>query len=81
MPATSKDIAQERIVDASLRVLAIRQPELLDAVRGVLIDTEFTHAGKPEQHETVHQQIKSRRDQASRFANAHGASQNETSQS
>ena len=82
MPTTLKDLAQdarflaqERIVDALLRALAIQQPALLDAVRGVLIDTEFTHTGKPEQHETVHQQIKSRLDQASRFANAHGTPQ------
>ncbi len=82
MPATLKELAQdarflaqERIVDALLRVLAIQQPELLDAVRSVLIDTEFTHAGKPEQHETVHQQIKSRLDQASGFAHAHGGPQ------
>jgi hypothetical protein len=68
-------LAQERIVDALLRALAIRQPELLDAVRSVLIDTEFTHAGKPDQHETVHQQIKSRLDQASGFASAHGTPQ------
>jgi hypothetical protein len=82
MPPTSKDIAQdarflaqERIVDALLRALAIREPELLEAVRSVLIDTEFSHAGKPEQHETVHQQIKSRLDQASSFASAHGTPQ------
>ena len=82
MTTDSKDIAQdarflaqERIVDALLRALAIQHPELLDTVRGVLIDTEFTHAGKPEEHETVHQQIKSRLDHASRFASAHGTSQ------
>jgi hypothetical protein len=79
---TSKDIAQdarflaqERIVDALLRALALQQPALLEAVRNVLIDTEFTHTGKPEQHETVHQQIKSRLDLASSFASAHGTSQ------
>ena len=86
MSATSKDIAQdarflaqERIVDALLRALAIQEPALLDAVRNVLIDTEFTHTGKPEQHETVHEQIKSRLDHASTFANAHGTAQNEPS--
>ncbi len=82
MPSTSRDIAQdarflaqERIVDALLRALAIQQPALLDAVRNILIDTEFTHSGKPEEHETVHQQIKSRLERASRFANAHGTPQ------
>ena len=67
-------LAQERIVDALLRALAIQQPALLDAVRNVLVDTEFTHAGKPEQHATVHEQIKSRLDLASSFASAHGSS-------
>ena len=82
MPGNLKDqaqdarfLAQERIVDALLRALAIQQPALLDTLRSVLIDTEFTHAGKPEQHETVHQQIKSRLDQASGFAHAHGVAQ------
>jgi hypothetical protein len=82
MSSTSRDtaqdarfLAQERIVDALLRALAIEQPELLKAVRNILIDTEFTHAGKPGQHETVHQQIKSRLDLASQFAIAHGAPQ------
>ena len=82
MPTTMKDqaqdarfLAQERIVDALLRALAIQQPQLLDTVRNILIDTEFTHAGKPEQHETVHEQIKSRLDQASGFAHAHGSAQ------
>lgn len=62
-------------MDALLRALAIQQPQLLDTVRAVLVDTEFTHAGKPEQHETVHQQIKNRLDHASKFAAAHGAAQ------
>jgi hypothetical protein len=68
-------LAQERIVDALLRALAIQQPELLNAVRSILIDTEFTHPGKPGEHETVHQQIRGRLDLASQFANAHGARQ------
>ncbi|MET3525495.1 MULTISPECIES: hypothetical protein [Phenylobacterium] len=79
---TTKDIAldarflaQERIVDALLRALAIRQPELLSAIRGILVDTEFSHSGKPGEHETVHQQIKSRLDLASQFADAHGTAQ------
>jgi len=82
MSSTSKDIAQdarflaqERIVDALLRALAMQQPELLKGVRSILIDTEFTHPGKPEQHETVHQQIKSRLDRASEFAALHGTTQ------
>ena len=83
MPAASKDIAQdarflaqERIVDALLRALAIQQPALLSAVRDILIDTELSHAGKPSEHETVHQQIKSRLERASQFAKAHGVIQN-----
>ena len=82
MPSTSKDIAhdarflaQERIVDALLRALAIQQPELLNAVRSILIDTEFTHPGKPGHEETVHQQIKSRLEHAEEFAAAHGTPQ------
>lgn len=82
MPSTSKEIAQdarflaqERIVDALLRALAIQQPELLNAVRNILTDTEFTHSGKPEQHATVHQQIGNRLERASQFAAAHGTPQ------
>lgn len=79
MSSTSKDIAQdarflaqERIVDALLRALAIEQPRLLDAVRSILTDTEFTHSGKPGEQETVHQQIKNRIELAEQFASAHG---------
>ncbi len=68
-------LAQERIVDALLRALAMTQPELLSAVRSILVDTELTHAGKPGRDETVHQQITSRLDLASSFADAHGAPQ------
>ena len=68
-------LAQERIVDALLRALALEQPELLSAMRSILVDTEFSHAGKPDEDETVHQQIKSRIDLASKFADAHGARQ------
>lgn len=82
MSSTSRDtaqdarfLAQERIVDALLRALAIQQPELLKALRSILVDTEFTHPGKPEQDVTVHQQIKSRLDLASQFATAHGTAQ------
>lgn len=66
-------LAQERIVDALLRALAVNQPELLNAVRKVLIDTEFTHSGRPGQHETVHEQIRKRIDLAETFANEHGS--------
>jgi len=65
-------LAQERIVDALLRALALRQPDLLEAVRAILTDTELTHSGKPEQHETVHQQIRKRIDLAAAFADEHG---------
>jgi hypothetical protein len=82
MPATRKDraqdarfLAQERIVDALLRALAIQEPALLSAVREILVDTELSHTGKPAEHETVHQQIKSRLDDASHFAKAHGVTQ------
>ncbi len=83
MSSTSKDVAQdarflaqERIVDALLRALAIQQPQLLNAVRNILTDTQFTHPGKPGQQETVHEQIKSRIELAAQFASAHGSSQN-----
>jgi hypothetical protein len=82
MPTTPEEgalearfLAQERIVDALLRALALQQPELLNVVRNILIDTEFTHSGKPEQHQTVHQQIKRRLELASQFASAHGTPQ------
>lgn len=65
-------LAQERIVDALLRALALRQPDLLSAVRAILTDTELTHSGKPDEHETVHQQIRKRIDLAASFADEHG---------
>jgi hypothetical protein len=68
-------LAQERIVDALLRALAIREPELLSEVHNILIDTELTHAGKPARDETVHQQITSRLELASSFAVDHGVPQ------
>lgn len=68
-------LAQERIVDALLRALALQQPDLMNALRAILTDTELTHAGKPAEDETVHQQIQSRIEQASRFAQAHGMDQ------
>jgi len=68
-------LAQERIVDALLRALAIREPELLSEVNSILVDTELTHAGKPARDETVHQQITSRIELASTFAVDHGVAQ------
>lgn len=65
-------LAQERIVDALLRALALNQPDLLSTVRDILVATEFTHTGKPGLHETVHQQIGNRLDQAARFADQYG---------
>ncbi len=62
-------------MDALLRSLALEQPHLLQTVRAILVDTEFTHAGKPEASETVHQQIDKRLDAASQFAQAHGTDQ------
>ena len=66
-------LAQERIVDALLRALALRQPDLLDTMREILVDTEFTHSGKPKQEETAHQQIRKRLELASEFAEKHGS--------
>jgi hypothetical protein len=68
-------LAQERILDALLRALAINQPRLLQAVRSILVDTEFTHAGKPGEDHSVHQQIQARLQDASAFADAHGSQQ------
>ena len=68
-------LAQERIVDALLRALALRQPELLNTVRNILVDTEFTHTGKPNQGETVHDQIRNRLALAASFADDHGTAQ------
>jgi hypothetical protein len=68
-------LAQERIVDALLRSLALQQPQLLQTLRDILVDTEFTHSGKPEPSETVHQQIDRRIDAAGQFAQAHGTDQ------
>lgn len=74
MSLSSQDarfLAQERIVDALLRALAIEEPKLLDAVRAILIDTELTHGGKPDEDATTHQQIRDRLSAASEFAAAH----------
>lgn len=68
-------LAQERIVDALLRALALQQPELMGVLRGILLDTEMTHTGKPSADESVHQQIRNRIRLASDFAEAHGTPQ------
>ena len=69
--AEARQLAQERIVDALLRALAIEQPNLLHAVRAVLVDTEFTHSGKPDLDQTVHQQIQRRLKDATQFVREH----------
>lgn len=65
-------LAQERLLDALLRALAIEQPRLLSTLRGILVDTEFTHPGKPELGQSVHQQIRARLEGAAQFASDHG---------
>ncbi|USQ96131.1 hypothetical protein [Caulobacter sp. RL271] len=74
-PQDARFLAQERIVDALLRALSIEQPRLLEAIREILVDTEFSHAGKPGVDSTTHQQIKRRLDDAATFARAHGSAQ------
>jgi len=66
-------LARERIVDALLRALALRQPDLLEAVRNILLDTELTHTGKPPKGETVHEQIRKRLDLAAEFSKTRGS--------
>lgn len=41
----ARTMSLERILDALLRALALEQPTLLERVRSILLDTEFTHAG------------------------------------
>ena len=67
----ARALAQERILDALLRALALEQPSLLQRIRSILIDTEFTHSGKPGLGDTVHEQIQSRIAMAERFATEH----------
>ena len=74
-PQDERLLAQERILDALLRALALQQPSLLASVRTILVDTEFTHPGKPAEEETVHQQIQKRIEAATNFAETHGAGQ------
>ena len=69
----ARTLAQERILDALLRALALEQPALLERVRTVLADTEFTHAGRPGLDETLHEQIGNRIAAAECFAADHGA--------
>ena len=68
-------LAQERLLDALLRALALEEPRLLQRMRDILTDTEVTHTGKPSDDGTLQQQIRRRLDLASRFAVAHGSSQ------
>lgn len=68
----ARTLAQERILDALLRALALEQPALLGRLRSILIDTEFTHAGKPGLADTLHEQIQSRIAAAESFAVDHG---------
>lgn len=70
--ADVRALAQERLLDALLRALAIEQPRLLATLRGILVDTEFTHPGKPEVGQSVHQQIRARLEGAAQFASDHG---------
>jgi hypothetical protein len=44
-------------------------------LRGILADTELTHAGKPAEDASVHEQIRNRIRMASAFAEAHGVGQ------
>ena len=71
--ADARSLAQERILDALLKALALKQPDLLDAVRSILIETEFTHSGKPGVDQSVHQQIRTRLQAASFFLRNHGS--------
>lgn len=68
----ARTLAQERILDALLRALALEQPTLLGRLRTILIDTEFTHVGKPGLEDTLHEQIQSRIAAAEQFAVDHG---------
>jgi hypothetical protein len=46
-PSDVRLLAQERLLDAVLRVLAVRDPKFTDAVRSVLIDTVQTREVAP----------------------------------
>ncbi len=62
-------LAQERLLDAVLRVLAVRDPKFTDAVRGVLIDTVQTHEVTPTGTVTLH--VSQRLQAAEAFAKAY----------
>lgn len=66
-------LAQERILDALLRALALEQPRLINTLKAVLSDTELTHTGKPDSSHGLHQQIRDRVDSAASFAADHGS--------
>ncbi|HEV2363622.1 MAG TPA: hypothetical protein VGS12_05410 [Caulobacteraceae bacterium] len=65
-------LAEERIVDALLRALALKQPDLIQTLRSILIDTQFSHSGKPSPGKSLEDQIRSRIDMAADFADQHG---------
>ena len=68
-------LAQERILDALLRTLALEQPRLISTLKGVLSDTEFTHSGRPDESHGLHQQIRDRIEGALKFSHDHGSEQ------
>ena len=53
-PSEVRLLAQERLLDAMLRVLALRDPKFADAVRGVLVDTVQTIDAPPTGSVTLH---------------------------
>ena len=68
-------LAQERILDALLRTLALEQPGLIGTLKNVLSDTEFTHSGRPDDSHGLHQQIRDRIEGALSFSREHGSEQ------
>ncbi|MBC6982218.1 hypothetical protein [Caulobacter sp. 17J80-11] len=70
--ADARFLAQERIVDALIRVLSLRHPELLDELNDVLSDTAHTHAGTPSEDESVQHQVRRRLAEAQQFTSAYG---------
>ena len=79
-PDNVRFLAQERLLDALIRSLALDQPKLIATLRSILVDTEFTHPGKPDVDHGLHQQIRERIEAASGFAEKHGSGQTSTSQ-
>jgi hypothetical protein len=60
--------AQERLLDAVLRVIAVRDPGFTDAVRGVLVDTVQTHSEYSPSGGTVTLHVAQRLRAAEKFA-------------